>query len=392
MEGHEFDHVIEFARGAKASQSERNVIVLTGPQDENLSNALRQEVTISQVISCFPKRWIGDGSSPRELLQAAMSDARILRKMLADNSQARSVSLFFCSFALYQLLMLAFLKLLMPGWHFESSGIFRFDPMNKQGRLRGKYRVLQRRWPATMLWKRALNQTRLFTDSSLLQHVLREELSIAASIVSIPIPGVWHLPEHEVTMTLPTPCTVGYIGQPRSSRSFDLFVLSALAMERERNAGLVNFLAVLPPGSDVLWDATKYSSILRTGLPGIALEERTMTGDEFAVQINRMDIVWGLGDPAIYRRQTSGIIAHAVCLGKRIITNQDSWAQASLHSTALARFVEPDLMQITEAIRSFSTLPITDLDIQEIQRWRRQHSQEAFYRFVAETIGCVEEG
>src|SRR5262245_49697028 len=106
IEGHEFDHVIEFARGIKACKAHQRVVALTGPPDSKLASALRQERAIDAVLACFPKRWISDGSPFSVLLKASLHDAFALRSALNQLISGQQVLLCCSSLALYQLLML----------------------------------------------------------------------------------------------------------------------------------------------------------------------------------------------------------------------------------------------------------------------------------------------
>jgi hypothetical protein len=155
------------------------------------------------------------------------------------------------------------------------------------------------------------------------------------------------------------PVTIGFIGQPRPERCFDVFVLAALAMEAERRAGAVRFLVVVQPGALAFWRMTKFADVLGAGLPGIAIEERWMSAADFAREMDRADVVWAVGEPGAYRRQTSGIFAHALALGKSIIANRGGWAEAVGRGLPGLRFIDPTVGASRAAIRSLLQAPPT---------------------------------
>jgi len=334
MEGHEFEHVLEFSKGIKQYFENSRVIVLSGKQDATLCDALNLELSIDTAIECFPRRMISDSSSVFSLLQSSFTDslslAKALRRICYKNQ--KKVTLIFSSLALYHFLLLAFTRLLMPLMEIKALSIFRYDPMDSNNRLRKKYFFFAKVFPVNLLWKIATRNTKISVDSFLLQDILFNELGAKSSLAPIPTTGIWKIEKEEPSLLKPTtnqlPLTIGYIGQPRPSRGFELFANVASAMEKERLSGLVKFIAVIPSDSDKFWNTRNSADLLRYNLVGISLEERLMDSKDFAFQMSQVDVVWALGDPDIYRRQTSGIVVHAVCLGKLVITNKGGWAES----------------------------------------------------------------
>lgn len=392
MEGHEFEHVLEFAKGIKHFYPDRKVIVLSGKQDDNLRNELRQVGLIDLAFECFPRRMISDSSSIFYLLKSSFQDALSLRSELKKSAVYKNVNLLFGSLALYQFLLLAFLRLLMPFWKIKATGIFRYDPISTRGKLRKKYYFILKTFPAKWLWKLGVKDTTIGVDSHILQDILYHEFKLKSSLAPIPVPGIWKIEKDNPTLLNfkieKLPLTVGYIGQPRSSRGFELFVNVASAMEKERLADLIKFKIVIPPDKGDFWNARNSVDILRYNRIGIFFEERLMDSEDFAYQMSQVDIIWALGDPNIYKRQTSGIVTHAICLGKKLITNKGGWAEELLANSQDVRFLEPNLGEVVIALHSFlSNYTEQKNDDNSIpDAWRKTNSQSSFYQWIFENL------
>jgi glycosyltransferase involved in cell wall biosynthesis len=392
MVGHEFEHVLEFAKGIKHFYPERKVIVLSGKQDEDLRSELKQVSFIDLAFECFPRRMISDSSFVFYILKSSFQDALSLRSILKKYSDYKNANLLFSSLALYQFLLLAFLRLLMPFWKIKATGIFRYDPISTRGTLRKKYYFILKTFPAKLLWKLGVKDTTIGVDSHILQDILCHEFKIKSSLAPIPVPGIWKIEKDNPTLLNfkieKLPLTVGYIGQPRSSRGFDLFVNVAIAMERERLENLIRFKIVIPPDGDHFWNTKNSTDILRYDHIGISFEEHLMDSEDFAYQMSQVDIIWALGDPNIYKRQTSGIVTHAICLGKKLITNKGGWAEELLINSQDVRFVEPNLGEVVIALDSFlSNCTEQKNDDNSIpDAWRKTNSQSSFYQWIFENL------
>ncbi len=392
MEGHEFEHVMEFAKGIKHFYPDRKVIVLSGKQDDNLRNELKKVGFIDLAFECFPRRIISDSSSIFYLLKSSFQDALSLRSILKKCAGYKNVNLLFSSLALYQFLLLAFSRLVMPFWKIKAIGIFRYDPISTRGKLRKKYYFILKIFPANLLWKLAIRDTKIGVDSHILQDILCHEFKIKSSLAPIPIPGVWKIEKDNPNLlnfkTEKLPLTVGYIGQPRSSRGFELFVNVASAMEKERLANLIKFKIVISPDEDNFWNTSNSVDIFRFNLIGTFFEERLMDSEDFAYQMSQVDIIWALGDPSIYKRQTSGVVTHAICLGKKLITNKGGWAEELLKNSQDIRFLEPNLEEVIIALHSFLSnyTEQKNEDKSIPDTWRKTNSQSAFYQWIFENL------
>jgi hypothetical protein len=280
----------------------------------------------------------------------------------------------------------------MPFWKIKATGIFRYDPISTRGKLRKKYYFILRIFPANLLWKLAIRDTKIGVDSHILQDILHHEFKIKSSLVPIPIPGIWKIEKDNPNLLNfkieKLPLTVGYIGQPRSSRGFELFVNIASAMEKERLANLIKFKIVISPDEDNFWNTRNSVDVFRSNLIGTLLEERLMDSEDFAYQMSQVDIIWALGDPNIYKRQTSGIVTHAICLGKKLITNKGGWAEELLKNSQDVRFLEPNLGEVVIALRSFLSNYSQQKNNQNSisSTWRKINSQSAFYQWIFENL------
>jgi hypothetical protein len=383
-DGHEVDHVVYFARALKRYDDSVKVAALIGPPDENLSSLLEGESSIDCSYSTFPKRLMSDTLPLSNLATFALKDALRMRSVIKKGCRA---TLFFSTWAVYQMLMVAFLRIFMPFTRIQVIGIMRNDPLDKDGNLKGNYVFMSRNPLGRFLADVAFNGMSTYTDSLALKDTLSRQLGIESAICPIPVPGVWSMEEGEIKPPDGRPMTVGFIGQPRGSRGFELFVETALEMEEERRMGKVRFLAVIQPGGDVFWGTGKKSDVLRVGLPGMDLVERWMTAGEFARQMNEVDAVWALGDSAIYRMQTSGIFAHAMCLGKKVITNARGWAQSEGGKSDIVKYVEPTIEESTRAVRELIGKRARPADGRIASIWRLRNSHESFDMWVREAFG-----
>lgn len=386
--GHEFEHAITFARAIKTCRATLRVVVLTGPQDATLSALLRAEPAIDEIRGCFPARWLSDWSPRWTLVQGTLQDALRLRRALWQCRGAGRPVLFFDSLDVYRVLLLTFLQLLTPTEKISAMGIIRYDPLHADGTLKAKYAYLRTTWPGRLTAGIGLMNTHLYTDSPVLQTVVREHFQLEARLAPIPVPGVWDLPAEELDRPSSGPVTIGFIGQPRASRAFALFVATALAFEGKRVTGEIRFLAILPPGSLEAWNMAHYRPIFQCRLAGLVLEERVMDSTDFARQMNRADIVWALGDPPdFYRRQTSGIFTHGLCLGKKMITDRGGWAEAAAGPISVCQYVEPRIEQTIAAIIALAISKCDSKSSDCIRQWRAMHSRKSFDGFIASALG-----
>ena len=269
----------------------------------------------------------------------------------------------------------------------------RDDPLYAGGELKKKYGFLRHSLVGRLVASFALRDTLVFTDSPVLREVLRSRLQISTDIAPIPVPGVWQMPEIEIGLRKNPRTTVAFIGQPRAGSGFDLFLATALSMEKERLAGEVSFLVVTTPESLEHWGMGRYRFMLERGLRGIAFEERWMNSIEFARQIDRADIVWAMSDPPdFYLRQTSGIFTHGFCLGKKMIGNRNGWAETVVGWSPVCRYVEPRLDQTVAAVLSLALAHADTESLEQAKQWRVSHSRKAFDDFIARALARLEEG
>ena len=390
VKGHEIDHVIEFARAAKVCAPQQRIVALTAPQDEALAARLQQTKAIDLAVSCFRhRRIVEDDGGPFDILRKSVQDAVSLRAAILRHRSSRRVTLFFATFALHAILMVAFLRLTAPWLQVRTIGILRKNTVNTARQLSRKYRVLRRSLIGRVVWWLATKETIGFTDSHILQRLQREHLGLETGLVPVLTPGVWDvLPEGDAPgPRRDGPQTVGFIGEPGAGRGFDLFVLTALAMEEERRSGQVEFLAVMLPSYEITPDAVHYMDAFHQGLPGMRLELRWMpTPADFVAQMKRADILWNVYAPGVFTQGTSGRLVHGMCLGKKIVCSSWEWAEAVVRPCSRMRLVEPRLEQTVAAIRALSAAESDDASRQETQRWRETYSREAWDRFVADAL------
>ncbi|MBI5396613.1 MAG: hypothetical protein HZA91_15070 [Verrucomicrobia bacterium] len=390
LRGHELDHVIEFARAAKAQAPGRRVVVLTPPPDEALAGRLRQTKTIDLTVPCFKhRRYVEDDGGPFDILKKSVEDAASLRAAVHRHRSGRRVTLFFTTFGLHAMLMVAFLRLTSPWLRVRTIGILRKNPVTIAGQFSRKYTLFSQSVLARPFWKLATGRTLAFTDSHILQRVQRERLGLETALVPVLTPGVWDLPPDGDGPASRSggPVTVGFIGEPGAGRGFDLFVLTALAMEQERRSGQVEFLAVMLPGYEVTPDAVHCVDALRQGLPGMRLELRWMpTPADFVAQMKRADILWNVYAPWVFHQGTSGRLVHGMCLGKKIVCSRWEWAVEAVRPCSMVRFVDERLEQTVAAVRALLASEVDEASRQEVRRWRQTYSREAWDRFVTDAL------
>lgn len=393
--GHQMDHVVEFARAAKAAAPQRRIVLLSAPQDDELAARLRQCGEIDEALSCFRhRRFVEDDGGPFDILKKSVEDAVPLRAAIRRRKSGGRVALFFPTLGLHGLLMLAMLRLTMPGLRVKAAGIFRREVVDATGRFSRKYKLFSQSLLTRPFWKLATGQTMGYSDSVILQEVYRERLGLELGLLPVLAPGVWGLPPDagDAVARTGAPQVVGFIGEPGAGRCFDLFVLTAMAMEQERRSGQVEFLAVMSPSYHVTPEAAPCLDVFRQGLPGMRLEQRWMPApSDFVSQMRRADILWNVYDPAVFLGGTSGRLVHGMCLGQRMVCSRWKWSEAAVRPCSMVRLVEPKLEQTVAAVRSLMAAELDEASRDEVRRWRRDHSQQAWNEFVTGALRRCDE-
>jgi hypothetical protein len=384
--GHEFEHALVFARAIKKSDPTCRVVVLAGKVDEHLTAILAQEKAIDACESCFPARWVFDDAPARQLIRAAASDALRVRRTVRRYRTSTKPILFFDSLDPYRVLLLGFLRIFAPFAAFPAVAVVRYDPLHLDGTVRRRYAQLWLTRVGRCISHFSTKNTLLYTDSEVLQTVLRERFGITVNLSPIPTPGVWSRGTESVGV-VGRPARVAFVGQPRTARAFPLFVATAVACERERLDGKISFVVTTPVGSLEQWQMAQWRPLLESKIAGLQFAERRMDSSQFAEEMAKSDIIWALGDPPdFYRRQTSGIFTHALSLGRRVITDRGGWAQAAAGLVPICRYIDPTLAQAQEAIRALATTASDESSRDFVARWRERHSEHAFDQFVAEAL------
>lgn len=386
--GHYLENTLETVRAVKKLSPNGKVLILTGPQELALRRLLDAEVPPDSHAPMFQGPRLSNSASPRELLKecwrAAGSLGRLIRE-LRPQCENGPVPILFTDLWLFELLTVAFLRIRFPSLKINASGIVRAPATDLNGRLLRKYDLLMRR--AKPLWHLATSCTQFWADSPYVQQFIETELHQPARLAPICVAGVWTLKNTQMSPPpMRTPMKVSFVGDPTHRRGFDLYALTAAAMHEERNDGKLIFSAsVTAPRFGVALPNSL--ELLKHLGKGIEVVEGELPGDTFAAAMNQSDIVWAVGHPDFYSYPgTSGIYTHAMCLGKRVLTNSGSWAQRLTAPIATARFIPYKLGEAVRAIRALAITPADESSWMETKLWRERHSRRAYEEFIAARV------
>lgn len=392
--GHPVEYVEAFARSAKKLLPKSRIVVLGAPLESAVKTLLNRVPEIDLIEECFQhpaQSRVDDWRAPRFILGGARRNSRFLKAGLRKTKVGRRPLLFFPTLDLVNIFSAAMLKMRMPRLDFMSAGILRMDPLAFSGAVLRTQKALAFGFPSCLLWKSFLRRCVAYADSQPLCDIYNENFDLGCRLSPHLASGVLALqdarrPERQDRRG--RPLRVGFVGVPGGTlRNFPLFVSAGLAMERERINQEVEFVAIMQPDAPGNEASDAFVCVLESGLQGLRVERRAMPRPEdFAAAIDEMDIFWNVGDPSWFARGTSGKLVYAACLGKKILTNKSEWLNSIRRPCSLIREVDPDLEAVTRAVREMKDMEATPACLDEIQRWRKLFSQEAWDNFVSEVL------
>lgn len=392
--GHPVEYVEAFARSAKKLLPNSRIVVLGAPLESAVKTSLNRVPEIDIIEECFQhpaQSRVDDWRAPRFILGGARRNSRFLEAGLRKTEAQRRPLLFFPTLDMVNIFSAAMLKIRMPRLDFMSSGILRMDPLAFSGAVLRTQKALAFGFLSSLLWKSFWRRCVAYADSQPLCDIYNENFDLGCRLSPHLVSGVWELRgarQPEKRHRRGAPLRVGFVGVPGGNlRNFPLFVMAGLAMEKERMCQEVEFVAIVQPDAPDNEASDAFMRILESGLKGLRIERRSMPRPkDFAAAIDEMDVFWNVGDPTWFARGTSGKLVYAACLGKKTLTNKSEWLNSIRRPCSLIREVDPDLESVTRAVREMKDMEPTPACLEEVQRWRKMFSQEAWDEFVGEAL------
>lgn len=225
--------------------------------------------------------------------------------------------------------------------------------------------------------------TIFISDSELISEELKAEKFVSSKVLPMP-----YLPAKEEIIYKKSNVIVGYFGEARYDKGFDLLAeMIEIIITNHKNI-FFKIQANIHKGTALMKETLhKIEEIGRNNPGRIEIMSRFLTYSEYTDYMQKCSIIIAPYRKEFYGKGTSGILAEAIACGNWVIVPSGTWmADQKCRYDKVVIFDEPNAQSLSEAVE-LCIKRDKEIDhskiVKQVDEWYKFHSPENYIRILS---------